>query len=1020
MGAQPHLNFYRRVTKAMFRSQSRGKIAAPLQLWIALAVVLFLAGSATLLAPTAAKGAPGDLDSAFGAQGLTTHGFGPRPRAGTAVDLVRQEDGKLLVVGVGESRQPQITLARFDSDGSPDAEFGGGGKMVLEELSEPTAVALQQDGRIVVAGWIGDPCHTFDPARCRDFAVLRYAPDGILDSEFGGGDGIVRIDGFGAATDVELQGSRVVAATPEAIVALDEAGSLDPEFGLSGVVPTRYARLLEVDPAGRIVSAGGFTVPYNCSRLGCQYRHESRISRLLANGDPDPAFGGGDGWVDESGEGELPKSGGLEIAADGKIVRGFGSVVRRNSEDGSPDLTFGGGDGIATFEYRTFPNEITDLDLGPEGSILVSGSQYLWDDFSQGDRFVLARLTPDGSLDDSFGTEGQVVEWPRTPANAIVVAPDGSVISAGDSGGVAYGTYGGDLALRRHFPDGTADAGFGAGGFARSLTLGPSSDQATALALAPGGKIVSAGVSSRHCPFGSSDCRSDFAVARYDSQGRLDASFGSAGRVITDLGGHALASAVAGQSDGGVVAAGSSSTNCEGGPRFFFGCSYEAVAVRYAPDGTEDPSFGAGGVSRVAEIEVVSAMAAYTDGDLLLAGGTGVEPHAYCYPECGSLFALARLGPDGSLDDTFGQGGIVRTDIGADGPDAGDSVHDLLTLPDGRIVAAGASVGLCGTYSCSDAAAFARYLPDGSPDPSFGGGDGIVRLNDFYPIKAIALNAGSGDLYALATRYPGGTADQAILRLNPDGSLDEAFADSGSRGVHDLSEVPTDYTVPNINDLTVDKNGRIVLVGSEDGCASFDAPLVFPGCGFLAVRLNPDGTLDRSFGITNGRAGAQEFEFDEDVATRPAATAVALDSRDRIIALGETETPREDEEFALAALDGTGPPLRICKGKYSTMVGTAGDDRINGTSRVDVISGLGGDDVLRGLGRQDVLCGGKGRDQLFGIRGPDAIFGGPGRDQLYGGPGIDRLFGGTGADLLVGGRGVDRLRGGTGRDRVEQ
>jgi sugar lactone lactonase YvrE len=98
----------------------------------------------------------------------------------------------------------------------------------------------------------------------------------------------------------------------------------------------------------------------------------------------------------------------------------------------------------------------------------------------------------------------------------------------------------------------------------------------------------------------------------------------------------------------------------------------------------------------------------------------------------------------------------------------------------------------------------------------------------------------------------------------------------------------------------------------------------------------------------------------------------------------------------------TALPSAKCAGREATVVGTAGRDRLKGTSKVDVVAGLAGSDAISGLRGKDVLCGG------------------PGKDKLKGGPGKDKLLGQGGADLLLGGPGKDKLKGGPGRDRLRQ
>lgn len=106
-----------------------------------------------------------------------------------------------------------------------------------------------------------------------------------------------------------------------------------------------------------------------------------------------------------------------------------------------------------------------------------------------------------------------------------------------------------------------------------------------------------------------------------------------------------------------------------------------------------------------------------------------------------------------------------------------------------------------------------------------------------------------------------------------------------------------------------------------------------------------------------------------------------------------------------------------CKGKAATIVGTEGDDTLNGTDGNDVIVALGGDDDVKGRGGNDVICGKGGNDDLRGNGGNDKVKGGGGNDDVKGGGGNDDLGGGAGKDNIVGGGGNDDCNGGTGRDR---
>lgn len=120
-----------------------------------------------------------------------------------------------------------------------------------------------------------------------------------------------------------------------------------------------------------------------------------------------------------------------------------------------------------------------------------------------------------------------------------------------------------------------------------------------------------------------------------------------------------------------------------------------------------------------------------------------------------------------------------------------------------------------------------------------------------------------------------------------------------------------------------------------------------------------------------------------------------------------------------AAPPGVTPVIEECPvGLRPTIVGTAGDDMLAGTSGPDIIFGGGGVDRIAGLGGDDVICGGAGNDLITGGDGNDTLYGDAGNDQLTGAGGDDKLFGGPGNDPLVGGDGKDELHGGTGTDSL--
>jgi uncharacterized delta-60 repeat protein len=255
----------------------------------------------------------------------------------------------------------------------------------------------------------------------------------------------------------------------------------------------------------------------------------------------------------------LDKFGGLALQRDGRIVVAgarfeansgiMDFTLVRYTRGGKLDMSFGRGGRVVT-------------DLGgddwaagvvaqPDGKIVVAGGRRTangpgWD-------FALVRYTSDGKLDMSFGRGGRVVTDLGVVPYSVVVQPDGKIVAAGNSSGAAF-------ALVRYTSSGKLDTSFGVRG--KVLTVfGPNGDDsgADALALQADGKIVAVGtwggVDLAHNHFTGGY----FALARYTIRGKLDASFGKGGKVLTfgpRHGGRAEADALAIQKDGNIVAAG--------------------------------------------------------------------------------------------------------------------------------------------------------------------------------------------------------------------------------------------------------------------------------------------------------------------------------------------------------------------------------------------------------------------------------------------------------------------------------
>ncbi len=334
------------------------------------------------------------------------------------------------------------------------------------------------------------------------------------------------------------------------------SGSLDSLFGTAGKVTTDWgstgdrASALVLQPNGKLVTAGKVATDFGSTSAHANALVLQPDVKLVAagsgNGDFALARYNADGSLDTSfgTSGKVTTDFGtttdsafaLVLQPDGKIVAAGGTFMARYNADGSLDAGFGTGGKVTTAGFGAVA-----LILQADGKLVAAGDLFAP---ATNDNFGLARYNPDGSLDTSFGTGGEVLTdfGGEEFANALVLQPDGKLVAAG--------TTGSDFALARYNADGSLDTSFGSGGKVTTAGFG----SARALVLQPDGKLVAAG--DGFPPLATSD---DFGLVRYNSDGSLDTSFGTAGKILTDFGGtNEAATSLVLQPDGKLVAAGSS------------------------------------------------------------------------------------------------------------------------------------------------------------------------------------------------------------------------------------------------------------------------------------------------------------------------------------------------------------------------------------------------------------------------------------------------------------------------------
>jgi uncharacterized delta-60 repeat protein len=435
------------------------------------------------------------------------------------------------------------------------------------------------------------------------------------------------------------------------------------------------------------------------------------------------------------------------------------------SDGGALDPTFGTG-GITTAAISQFGATSGELDavaVQPDGKVLIGG--YLRFPPLDATHFAIARYLPDGSPDPSWGTDGLVTTSVPSPwagengsqITNILVEPDGKILAVG------YLTQSEWLAMARYNPDGSLDTSFGWNGTIPDPNLvDPSASLlagVTAAALQPDGKIL---------------VLNGGYLWRYNADGRSpDQTFGNGGSIPADGGSIAFAP------DGSILVAG---TDVQWLNSDQFTTSWRVQ--RFTADGLADPSFGSDGVSIIPD-GGAAAMAVQSDGKIVLADE--YDPSTCCDQ---SSARMIRLNPDGTLDTSFGTNGVVITTPAnkTGGNPALLSADQVAVQTDGKIIALGEE-GLA-PASAGTGFGLERFLPDGTPDPSFGinGVAGVSFGSSYDASVSAALLQSDGKILAVGNGQPASPPPDGspsplswlMMRYLPDASAPLAVTTAGS------------------------------------------------------------------------------------------------------------------------------------------------------------------------------------------------------------------------------------------------
>jgi uncharacterized delta-60 repeat protein len=987
-----------------------------------------------------------DAHDVFSALGNLGFSSGNAILSGVTIGTALQSDGQLAITFNGNATQARVNEALLDigyanSSGNPPASvtinyvFSDG-----NTGAQGTGGALTTTGTATVNITSVNSAPVLDPTASPALpAVLEHAanPSGISVASLVVNGSITDPDGTaveaiaitGLNTSLGAWQYSLDSGAHWLTIQADQINSTTNELALL-LGPTAMVRLLPFgDLHGTLSDAITFRAWDETSGTEGQFveiaqsggstafsASSATVHAIVATANGAPTFdASGPGYV-LTAAGANPDSGGLSIALQpgGEVIIGgyFGNVhdnalgfmIARYSPDGSLDPSFNG-NGVQLLDLGVF-DMLRSISLQPDGKVLATGFVYANNTYN----FTIARLNGDGSLDTTLSGTGIVTTdigsgagaGKYNSSNNVAVQTDGKIVL----GGTVDSNGSDDFALMRYNTDGTLDVTFGNSGKVITDIDTHTGDFAHDMALLPDGKILLAGASTSVTDvYAQSFDAHLFTVVRYNADGSLDTSFNGTGKVTTSLGtyGSIVGQCLAVQSDGALVLVGST----------YDGSVEKIAVVRYTPDGQLDATFNGTGIVQTsaptgATDAFASSVAIQPDGKIVVAGSaTG--------PDNLDVLTLVRLNSDGSLDTSFNGDGELITNL----PSTGEIVDDLAIQPDGKIVVTG-EANIQGAGSTQ--AILARYDADGSPDSTFGSntlGGTFAYTENAAPIaldSSISIN--DPELAVLASGA--GNYAGASISLSRHGGIDshDLFSALGglsfSNGNAVLSAVTVGTVVGSAGHLTITFNAnatqaRVNAVLSDLAYAnSSDAP---PASVLIDYTFSDGNTGAQGAGGAQAASGSVAVNITE---VNDAPTGKV--SISGTPSWGVTLTASN----SLADADGLGTIGYQWRANGSPIIGATG-------SAFVITPDLAGETIAVTASYVDLMGHGESVTSAatppvpltagtFGTAGPDTLIGGAGEDLLSGLGGNDTLNGGAGNDTLIGGTGNDSMNGGDDSD----
>jgi uncharacterized delta-60 repeat protein len=408
----------------------------------------------------------GNLDPTFNASG--TPGFRIDNASGTpdgyefATAMAFTSDGKILVAGRAEN-DAYFLITRYTMDGAIDGTFGTGGVVKARSETNNSArgygMALQPDGKIVMAGW--------NWPGTIDFCVMRFNADGSFDNSFGTDGKVTTPIGSGndEGTNVAIQSDGKIVVTGSSfnasgntdyvVIRYTSAGAVDSTFGTNGIVTTDINSydipegIAINSTTGAITIAG--TSNSNYSLLGNHHtgNGDFTVVRYTSSGALDGSFGTGGIATFDISSGSADAAHSLAVQPDGKLIVAGTTVRTVNNKDvvvvrlttaGALDASFGtGGIAIENYDGVNSDDECRSVAVQSDGKIVIGGSVDAFPNTTGSNPIglMLMRFTTNGALDPSFNGDGKTaanIAWTDNDFGVAIALSGNRIYLAGSSG----------------------------------------------------------------------------------------------------------------------------------------------------------------------------------------------------------------------------------------------------------------------------------------------------------------------------------------------------------------------------------------------------------------------------------------------------------------------------------------------------------------------------------------------------------------------------------------------------------